>query len=379
MSDTSTLSLYVHVPFCSSRCGYCDFNTYTATELGNSVSRDTFHEVLAKEVRYAAEQLGKARNVSTVFVGGGTPTLLGSHGLNFVLEEIKKSFGLASNAEVTTEANPDSVTPHMLSELREGGFTRVSLGMQSSAPKVLQILERTHTPGASVQAAKWAREAGFEHVNLDLIYGTPGESDDDLIASVDAALEAGIDHLSAYALIVEDGTALSRKIQRGELPMPDDDVCADRYEIIDERMQNAGLPWYEVSNWSKPGGECQHNLAYWRSQDWWGIGPGAHSHVNGNRWWNIKHPSPYAERVQEYQSPSAGTEVLTTDQVKMEEVMLGVRLAEGIALESVSIDRVNDLVAGGLVDPAGVEHGRVQLTLAGRLLANAVIRDLLND
>lgn len=379
MSDTSTLSLYVHVPFCSSRCGYCDFNTYTATELGNSVSRDTFHEVLAKEVRYAAEQLGKARNVSTVFVGGGTPTLLGSHGLNFVLEEIKKSFGLAPNAEVTTEANPDSVTPHMLSELREGGFTRISLGMQSSAPKVLQILERTHTPGASVQAAKWAREAGFEHVNLDLIYGTPGESDDDLIASVDAALEAGIDHLSAYALIVEDGTALSRKIQRGELPMPDDDVCADRYEIIDERMQNAGLPWYEVSNWSKPGGECQHNLAYWRSQDWWGIGPGAHSHVNGNRWWNIKHPSPYAERVQEYQSPSAGTEVLTTDQVKMEEVMLGVRLAEGIALESVSIDRVNDLVAGGLVDPAGVEHGRVQLTLAGRLLANAVIRDLLND
>ncbi len=379
MSDTSTLSLYVHVPFCSSRCGYCDFNTYTATELGNSVSRDTFHEVLAKEVRYAAEQLGKARNVSTVFVGGGTPTLLGSHGLNFVLEEIKKSFGLAPNAEVTTEANPDSVTPHMLSELREGGFTRISLGMQSSAPKVLQILERTHTPGASVQAAKWAREAGFEHVNLDLIYGTPGESDDDLIASVDAALEAGIDHLSAYALIVEDGTALSRKIQRGELPMPDDDVCADRYEIIDERMQNAGLPWYEVSNWSKPGGECQHNLAYWRSQDWWGIGPGAHSHVNGNRWWNIKHPSPYAERVQEYQSPSAGTEVLTTDQVKMEEVMLGVRLAEGIALESVSIDRVNDLVAGGLVDPAGVEHGRVQLTLAGRLLADAVIRDLLND
>ena len=379
MSDTSTLSLYVHVPFCSSRCGYCDFNTYTATELGNSVSRDTFHEVLAKEVRYAAEQLGKARNVSTVFVGGGTPTLLGSHGLNFVLEEIKKSFGLAPNAEVTTEANPDSVTPHMLSELREGGFTRISLGMQSSAPKVLQILERTHTPGASVQAAKWAREAGFEHVNLDLIYGTPGESDDDLIASVDAALEAGIDHLSAYALIVEDGTALSRKIQRGELPMPDDDVCADRYEIIDERMQNAGLPWYEVSNWSKPGGECQHNLAYWRSQDWWGIGPGAHSHVNGNRWWNIKHPSPYAERVQEYQSPSAGTEVLTTDQVKMEEVMLGVRLAEGIALESVSIDRVNDLVAGGLVDPAGVEHGRVQLTLAGRLLADAVIRDLLED
>ena len=379
MRDTSTLSLYVHVPFCSSRCGYCDFNTYTATELGNSVSRDTFHEVLAKEVRLAAEQLGSSRKISTVFVGGGTPTLLGSHGLNFVLNEIKQSFGLVENAEVTTEANPDSVTPQMLSELREGGFTRVSLGMQSSAPKVLQILERTHTPGASVQAAKWATEAGFEHVNLDLIYGTPGESDDDLIASVEAALEAGIDHLSAYALIVEDGTALSRKIQRGELPMPDDDVCADRYELIDSRMQAAGLPWYEVSNWGKPGGECQHNLAYWRSQDWWGIGPGAHSHVNGNRWWNIKHPSPYAERIAQWESPSAGTEVLTTDQVHMEEVMLGVRLAQGIALDTVSVDRVKDLVAGGLVDPNSVAMGRVQLTLAGRLLADAVIRDLLSD
>ena len=379
MGDTSTLSLYVHVPFCSSRCGYCDFNTYTATELGNAVSRDTFHEVLAKEVRLAAEQLGSSRKVSTVFIGGGTPTLLGSHGLNFVLNEIKQSFGLEGEAEVTTEANPDSVTPQMLNELREGGFTRISLGMQSSAPKVLQILERTHTPGASVQAAKWATEAGFEHVNLDLIYGTPGESDDDLIASVEAALDAGIDHLSAYALIVEDGTALSRKSQRGELPMPDDDVCADRYEIIDARMQAAGLPWYEVSNWAKPGGECQHNLAYWRSQDWWGIGPGAHSHVNGNRWWNIKHPSPYAERIAQWESPSAGTEVLTTDQVQMEEVMLGVRLAEGIALDTVSVDRVNDLVAGGLVNPVGVERGRVQLTLAGRLLADAVIRDLLSD
>ena len=379
MGDTSTLSLYVHVPFCYSRCGYCDFNTYTATELGNAVSRDTFHEVLAKEVRLAAEQLGSSRKVSTVFIGGGTPTLLGSHGLNFVLNEIKQSFGLEGEAEVTTEANPDSVTPQMLNELREGGFTRISLGMQSSAPKVLQILERTHTPGASVQAAKWATEAGFEHVNLDLIYGTPGESDDDLIASVEAALDAGIDHLSAYALIVEDGTALSRKIQRGELPMPDDDVCADRYEIIDARMQAAGLPWYEVSNWAKPGGECQHNLAYWRSQDWWGIGPGAHSHVNGNRWWNIKHPSPYAERIAQWESPSAGTEVLTTDQVQMEEVMLGVRLAEGIALDTVSVDRVNDLVAGGLVNPVGVERGRVQLTLAGRLLADAVIRDLLSD
>ncbi len=377
MHDRNTLSLYVHVPFCTSRCGYCDFNTYTATELGSDVRRDSFHEVLAKEVRFAAEQLGRDRKVSTVFVGGGTPTLLGSTGLNYVLAEIKKSFGLVEGAEVTTEANPDSVTPQMLAELRAGGFTRMSFGMQSSAPKVLQILERTHTPGASVQAARWARDAGFEHVNLDLIYGTPGESDDDLIGSVEAALSAGIDHLSAYSLIVEDGTALSRRIARGELPMPDDDVCADRYELIDDRMQAAGLPWYEVSNWAVPGGECQHNLAYWRSQDWWGIGPGAHSHVNGNRWWNVKHPVPYTEKVLAYAPPSAGSEVLTTDDLRLEEVMLGVRLAEGISLAVVDRAKVEDLVAGGLVDPASVSNGRVQLTRAGRLLADAVIRDLL--
>ena len=287
VGQASTLSLYVHVPFCSSRCGYCDFNTYTATELGGEVRRDSFHEVLAAEVRIAAEQLATEQQVSTVFVGGGTPTLLGSRGLNHVLQEIRRSFGLVDGAEVTTEANPDSVDQRMLAELRAGGFTRMSFGMQSSAPRVLRVLERTHTPGASVQAARWASEVGFEHVNLDLIYGTPGETDDDLRSSLEAALSAGIDHLSAYALIVEDGTALSRRIARGELAAPDDDVCADRYELIDERLVAAGMPWYEVSNWSKPGGECQHNLAYWRSQDWCGVGPGAHSDVDGKRWWNV--------------------------------------------------------------------------------------------
>jgi len=375
----STLSLYVHVPFCSSRCGYCDFNTYTATELGGEVRRDSFHEVLAAEVRFAAEQLGDGRQVSTVFIGGGTPTLLGSAGLNFVLDEIRSSFGLRPGAEVTTEANPDSVDQRMLAELRAGGFTRMSFGMQSAAPAVLQVLERTHTPGASVQAARWAIEAGFEHVNLDLIYGTPGESDDDLRASIDAALSTGIDHLSAYALIVEEGTALSRRINRGELAAPDDDVCADRYEILDERLTAAGLPWYEVSNWARPGGECAHNLAYWRSQDWWGIGPGAHSHLHGERWWNVKHPAAYAARIAQQESPAAGAETLTAEELRVEEVMLGVRLAEGVPTSLAAKTTVADLVRRGLIEPSLAGRGRVQLTLAGRLLADAVVRELLDS
>ncbi|MDO8731990.1 MAG: radical SAM family heme chaperone HemW [Actinomycetota bacterium] len=369
--------MYVHVPFCSSRCGYCDFNTYTATELGNEVRRDSFHEVLAAEVRIAAEQLSNSQPISTVFVGGGTPILLGSDGLNYVLAEIRNSFGLVEGAEVTTEANPDSVDQQMLEDLRAGGFTRMSFGMQSAAPKVLQILERTHTPGASVQAARWAVEAGFEHVNLDLIYGTPGETDDDLKASVETALSAGIDHLSAYALIVEEGTALSRRILRGELAAPDDDVCADRYELIDEFMTSAGMPWYEVSNWSKPGGECQHNLAYWRSQNWWGVGPGAHSHVDGRRWWNIKHPAPYADRIRLHESPSADSELLTDVNLRTEQVMLGVRLAEGISADSFDSTVLDGLASRGLIAESARNDGRVQLTLAGRLLADAVVRELL--
>ncbi|MDP2289480.1 MAG: radical SAM family heme chaperone HemW [Actinomycetota bacterium] len=377
VAQGSTLALYVHVPFCSSRCGYCDFNTYTATELGNEVRRDSFHEVLAAEVRIAAEQLASSQQVSTVFVGGGTPTLLGSQGLNHVLQEIKTCFGLVDGAEVTTEANPDSVDQRMLEELRAGGFTRMSFGMQSSAPRVLQVLERTHTPGASVQAAKWAVDVGFEHVNLDLIYGTPGESDDDLKSSVDAAVSAGIDHLSAYALIVEDGTALSRRIARGDLPAPDDDVCADRYELIDQRMAAAGMPWYEVSNWAKPGGQCLHNLAYWRSQHWWGVGPGAHSHIDGKRWWNVKHPAPYAERVRAHQAPIADSEQLSAEDLRTEQVMLGIRLAEGMSAHTFDGSLLDRLVARELIDQSAREAGRVQLTLAGRLLADAVVRELL--
>jgi len=372
--------VYVHVPFCSSRCGYCDFNTYTATELGDTVRRDTFHEVLADEVRFAARTLGdQARPVDTVFVGGGTPTLLGAGGLAHVVEAIRAELGIDADAEVTTEANPDSVDERMLADLRAAGFTRISFGMQSTAPAVLRVLDRTHTPGASLAMARAATREGFAHVNLDLIYGTPGETDDDLRRSVEDAIAAGVDHVSAYALIVEDGTPLARRVRRGELPAPDDDVLADRYEIVDGLLEAAGLTWYEVSNWSRPGGECRHNLAYWRNADWWGVGPGAHSHVDGVRWWNLKHPSAYAERVAVGESPEAEREVLTDDERHMETVMLGLRLADGLAVTQLTpeaAEGVPQLVDEGLLDPASAGEGRLVLTDRGRLLADAVIRRL---
>lgn len=371
------LSIYVHVPFCASRCGYCDFNTYTATELGDSVSRATFHEVLASEVRVAAQELGP-REVSTVFFGGGTPTLIGASALGEVLASIRAEFALAPDAEITTEANPDSVDEAALAALRASGFTRISFGMQSTATHVLRVLDRTHTAGRSLAMARAARVAGFEHVNLDLIYATPGESDDDLRRTLDDVIEADVDHVSAYSLIVEDGTPLARRIGRGELPMPDDDIAASRYEIIDEALMAAGLDWYEVSNWSRPGGECRHNIAYWRSDDWWGIGPGAHSHVDGVRWWNAKHPRTYADSLASGATPEAGREVLTDDDKRVERVMLALRMREGLAASEVSdegwLDRTVD---AGLIDGASLGDGRIVLTGRGRLLADRLVRDLM--
>jgi putative oxygen-independent coproporphyrinogen III oxidase len=373
--NVTPLSLYVHVPFCASRCGYCDFNTYTATELGDDVRRDTFHEHLIAEIQQAAAQLGATHRVDTIFFGGGTPTLLGANALNQLRAAISDNFDVAPNAEVTTEANPDSVDPHMLDQLKIGGFTRISFGMQSSAPHVLVTLERTHTPGASSAAAKAARAAGFEHVNLDLIYGTPGETDDDLKRSLDEVLDAGVDHVSAYSLIVEPGTALARRVQRGEIPMPDDDLAADRYELIDDRLTVAGFDWYEVSNWAKPAGECRHNIAYWRNAAWWGIGPGAHSHRAGRRWWNVKHPHTYATRITAGLSPMQDEELLTAEQQSLENLMLGMRMKEGIARTDVtsSDEIIEQLLQQGLLS---FDDHTLVLTRKGRLLADHVIRTL---
>jgi putative oxygen-independent coproporphyrinogen III oxidase len=367
-------SLYVHVPFCATRCGYCDFNTYTASELGGGVQRESFHETLIQEIHLRSGQLQGP--IDTVFFGGGTPSLLGAPALNAILHAIRSAFELSPHAEITSEANPDSVDQAMLNEMREGGFTRMSFGMQSSAPHVLRVLDRTHRPGASTQAVAWAKAAGFEHVNLDLIYGTPGETEVDLRATLRDVLDAGVDHVSAYALIVEDGTALSRRIAKGEIAAPDDDVAADRYLMIDETLHDAGLAWYEISNWARPGGECRHNLAYWRSADWLGIGPGAHSHVQGERWWNVKHPTTYAHMISTGESAEAEREVLTEEQRELEHVMLQMRIREGVRSADLDQDTVAELQSADLVRVD--EHAHVVLTLRGRLLADAVARAFMN-
>ncbi|GAA0400775.1 coproporphyrinogen III oxidase [Acrocarpospora corrugata] len=372
---------YVHVPFCVTRCGYCDFNTYTATELGPGASRQDYADTAIDEVRLARRVLGSgALPVETVFVGGGTPTLLDAGDLVRILRAIDDEFGLAPGAEVSTEANPESVDPAALATLRAGGFTRISFGMQSAREHVLKILDRRHTPGRAVEAVREAREAGFEHVNLDLIYSTPGESDDDWRASLDAAIDAQPDHVSAYSLIVEDGTKLAARIKRGELPMPDDDVAADRYLIADEMLAKAGYGWYEVSNWAtSEAGRCRHNLLYWTGGDWWGIGPGAHSHVGGTRWWNVKHPAAYASRLADRKSPAHAREILTDADRAIERVMLELRLISGFPLDDFAPGvrpAVARALADGLLDVDAFKTGHAVLTRNGRLLADALIRDL---
>jgi putative oxygen-independent coproporphyrinogen III oxidase len=381
VTPATPFGIYVHVPFCASRCGYCDFNTYTASELdGSGASPDGWLEAVRRELALAHRTVGD-RPVDTVFVGGGTPSLIGAGRLGAVLDTVRDEFGLAPDAEVTTESNPESTSPEFFAGLVDAGFTRVSLGMQSAAPHVLRILDRRHTPGRAVEAAQEARRAGIEHVNLDLIYATPGETTDDLRASVEAVLTAGVDHVSAYSLIVEDGTALARRVKRGELPAPDDDVAAERYELIDDLLSAAGLGWYEVSNWaSSPGAECRHNLGYWLDGDWWGAGPGAHSHLAGTRWWNVKHPARYASMLADGLSPELDREELTPDEQHTERVMLRLRLASGLPLDLLDdAARAEAARAAdqGLLDPAVLRQGRAVLTRQGRLLADRVVQDLL--
>ena len=377
--------VYVHVPFCRVRCGYCDFNTYTASELRGARQVDYADHAIAeiRMSRHALEASGVPhRAADTVFFGGGTPTLLPAADLVRMLAAVRDEFGLADGAEITTEANPDSVGPDDLMRLADGGFTRVSFGMQSAVPHVLAALDRTHDPARIPLVVRWTREAGLD-VSLDLIYGTPGESLDDWRRSVETAIGEQPDHLSAYALIVEEGTKLARQIRRGELAEPSDDLEADMYELADESFANAGFEWYEVSNWAKDDSRrSRHNLGYWRGDDWWGVGPGAHSHVGGVRWWNAKHPSAYADRLNAGLSPAVGREVLDQSARETERVLLLTRIREGIDIVSLHVDgrhSVAGLIADGLVDAKAALAGVLTLTRRGRLLADAVVRRLLEE
>ncbi len=373
---TRRLGVYLHVPFCAVRCGYCDFNTYTATELGGGASQASYAATAVGEIDLLGTVLPGAPAVETIFFGGGTPTLLPSVDLVAMLGAVRDRFGLTHDAEVTTEANPDSVTPESLAALRAGGFTRISFGMQSAVPSVLAVLDRTHDPERVPQVVGWARDAGFEQVSLDLIYGTPGESLDDWRRSVEAALACEPDHLSAYSLIVEDGTALARQVRSGVVPMPDEDDLADKYALVDDLLTAAGLGWYEVSNWSRDrASRCRHNELYWTSQNWLGIGPGAHAHVGGVRWWNVKHPTAYAGRLEAGESPALAREVLDEETRRVERVLLEIRLRDGLPVQVLrKPDRVAAVLSSGL---AVLEGDRLVLTREGRLLADAVVRDLL--
>lgn len=383
-----TFHAYLHIPFCSVRCGYCDFNTYTASELEGAKHSD-YAKVLISEIEFSANVISGSglpkRKLSTVFFGGGTPTLLPATDLVLILNALKSNFEFISDAEITTEANPDTVDAEYFRELKTAGFNRVSIGMQSAVPEVLATLERSHNPENVALAIAAAKGAGFK-TSLDLIYGAPGETLEQWQTSVKAALSLEPDHISAYALIVEDGTKLARQIKSRELDEPDEDLQADKYELAEELLAEAGFGWYEVSNWSKGTSNASaHNVSYWNSQDWWGYGPGAHSHFGGVRWWNVKHPSAYAGRLKATESPAAGRETLS-ERVRLEErVLLEIRVSNGIAISllkeasSNAQKLVAEFIADGLIDPQAAIGGQLRLTLKGRLLADSLVRQLLAD
>ena len=375
------LSFYVHIPYCVKRCGYCDFNTYTPAELQGpslAVVSQNYIDSVIREIELAKNTVGDAE-VPTIFFGGGTPSLMPAADLSRVIQAIEKSFRLSPRAEITLEVNPDSVTEQFLAQMRESGATRISMGMQSAVPHVLATLDRTHQPENVVKAVELARTSGFEHVSVDLIYGTPGESFEDWKVSVNTALSLPIDHISAYALIVERGTKLAAQISRGELVMPSDDETAEKYLFADESFERAGFTWYELSNWSKPGGQCRHNIAYWDGSWWWGVGPGAHSYFRNERWWNIKHPKSYQERLMKDESPVLERETLTEENKSDEFILLQIRRREGIPfsqLKKAQILAAEEFMKSGDLDDESWAQEKLVLSRNGRLIADRIVREM---
>ncbi len=378
------LAFYIHIPYCVKRCGYCDFNTYTPAELKISTGLEqisnSYIDLLLQEIDSVREQIVGEIKVPSIFFGGGTPSLMQPNDIGRVIAKIKNEFDLLSNSEITLECNPDTVTKDSLENFKKVGINRVSFGMQSAVPHVLATLDRTHKPENLAQATTWANEVGISEISVDLIYGTPGESITDWQTSIDSALALPITHISAYALIIEEGTKLAAQIKRGDVPEVDDDLVADKYLIADKAFKEAGFEWYELSNWSKPGSESKHNMAYWNGDNWWGAGPGAHSHLNGKRFWNVKHPNLYKERIQNKQSAVADSEVLKKDQIESERLMLLLRLPSGIekqSLNQMQLSELSEFVESGHLDRANWNQGRATLTLNGRLIADRILRKIL--
>lgn len=378
------LAFYIHIPYCVKRCGYCDFNTYTPSELkiteGLAQISNSYIDLLLMEIKAAKVQVGQSANVPSIFFGGGTPSLMQPDDIGRVISTIKSEFILLPDAEITMECNPDTVTKESLAAFRAIGVNRVSFGMQSAVKHVLATLDRTHNPENLLQVTTWAQEVGFSEISVDLIYGTPGESLADWQTSIDAALALPITHISAYALIVEEGTKLAAQIKRGEVAQVDDDLTAEKYLVADKAFTAAGFEWYELSNWAKSGSLSKHNLAYWLGDNWWGAGPGAHSHLNGKRFWNVKHPNLYKERVLANQSPVADSEVLEELQIESERLMLSLRLPSGVdkqSLNELQLAELSSYVESGHLDQANWNQGRATLTLDGRLIADRILRQIL--
>lgn len=378
------LAFYIHIPYCVKRCGYCDFNTYTPSELkiteGLAQISNSYIDLLLMEMKAAKVQVGQSANVPSIFFGGGTPSLMQPEDIGRVISTIKSEFTLLLDAEITMECNPDTVTKESLAAFRAIGVNRVSFGMQSAVKHVLATLDRTHNPENLLQVTTWAKEVGFSEISVDLIYGTPGESLSDWQTSIDAALALPITHISAYALIVEEGTKLAAQIKRSEVAQVDDDLTAEKYLVADKAFTAAGFEWYELSNWAKPGSLSKHNLAYWLGDNWWGAGPGAHSHLNGKRFWNVKHPNLYKERVLANQSPVADSEVLEELQIESERLMLSLRLPSGVdkqSLNELQLAELSSYVESGHLDQANWNQGRATLTLDGRLIADRILRQIL--
>jgi oxygen-independent coproporphyrinogen-3 oxidase len=377
------LSFYVHIPYCVKRCGYCDFNTYTPAELqisdGLSQISKSYIDLVIQEIEQARLTVGEA-TVPTIFFGGGTPSLMEATDIARVITKIKNSFTLNDDCEITLETNPDTVDKQKLAAFKDAGINRISVGMQSAVDHVLKTLDRTHNPQNLPQVTQWASEVGFKDVSVDLIYGTPGESLSDWQISIDTALALPINHISAYALIVEEGTKLANAIKRGEIGNVDDDLTAEKYLMADQAFSKAGFTWYELSNWSKAKGESKHNSAYWLNQNWWGVGPGAHSHIDGKRWWNVKHPNLYKTKITNNESPMLDQEILEPIQIESERLMLSIRLPSGVSKESLSSEQLKILqpyVESGALDLNNWSAGSVSLSLNGRLIADRIVREIL--
>jgi putative oxygen-independent coproporphyrinogen III oxidase len=381
-SERNRLAFYIHIPYCLSRCGYCDFNTYTPSELkSDGITRLTsrYTDSVLAEIALAKREVGHAI-VPSIFFGGGTPSLMPAGEINRIIERVGSEFELAEDVEITVEVNPDSLSASFLSEIRSGGANRISMGMQSAVPHVLAALDRTHNPENVIRSGELIKGAGFERFSVDLIYGVPGESITDWERSIDAALALPIDHLSAYALIVERGTKLASRINRGELVMPPEDETAEKYLMIDSALSGFEFEWYELSNWSRPGSECKHNIAYWDGSYWWGVGPGAHSFYNGKRWWNVKHPDSYQRNLAAMLSPKESEEILDEANVAAEFLMLNIRMRSGIGLNQLSSDAqvaAARYLESGHIDSEHWRNNRMVLTPEGRLIADRIVREMM--